>query len=106
MATITYLGETYTCNTALRGDDYIHLLDSDGVMIAAFDGISDFSAFTITDGAWSAPTSDYYCYLAIVRDDGTIGKASYRCSSIPTYYETWTFTLEDGTTTTKQVVIR
>lgn len=106
MAIVTHLGVDYPCSTALRGSDYVHLLNAKGEMTTAFDGVSDFSDFSITGGSWTYPTADAYCYLAVVRDDGTIAKGSHRCSSIPTYYETWTFTLEDGSTTTKQVVIR
>ena len=42
MPTVTYNDETYTCTTALKGTDCIHLLDSEGAMMVAFDGITDF----------------------------------------------------------------
>lgn len=82
MATLTYLSTDYVCTTAIKGDDYIHLLDADGVMIAAFDAITDFSLFTLTDGEYVAPTADDDCFIAVVRDDGSIGKGSHRCSDI------------------------
>lgn len=87
MATITHLGQMYICNTALKGADYIHLLDSDGVMIAAFDGISDFSGFSIKDGDWTTPTPEDECHLAVVKDDGMIGTGSHRCCDIPAALE-------------------
>ena len=78
MATITYLGESHDCATALKGSDYIHLLDSDDNLIASFDGIIDFSGFSITDGDWTSPTPEEECYVAVVKDDGTIGKGGYK----------------------------
>ena len=90
MATITYLGESYDCATALKGDDYIHLLDSNGDMLAAFDGISDFSGFSITDGDWVTPTPEEDCYVAVVKDDQTMGKGGHRCSDILTKSDTAT----------------
>ena len=84
MATITYLGESYNCATALRGSDYIHLLDSDGTMIAAFDGITNFSGFTIKNGSWTTPTPEEDCYVAVVKDDGAMGKGNHICSDIRT----------------------
>lgn len=84
MITVTYLGESYECVTALKGADYIHLLDSEGCMVAAFDGVSDFSDFAITGGDWTIPTPEQDCYLAVVKEDGTIGKGGHRCCDIPT----------------------
>lgn len=83
MPTLTYLGETYECATAIKGADYIHLLDENGVMIATFDEITSFSGFKLTNGSYTSPTADMNCYLAIVRDDGTIGKGGHKCSDIP-----------------------
>lgn len=82
MATVTYLGESIDCATALKGDDYIHLLDENGCMIAAFDGVSDFGGFTITNGAWVSPVSHDECYLAVIREDGTLAKGGHKCSDI------------------------
>lgn len=84
MPTLTYLGETYECATAIKGADYIHLLDENGVMIATFDEITSFSGFKLSNGSYTSPTADMNCYLAIVRDDGTIGKGGHKCSDIPT----------------------
>ena len=82
MAVVTYLDNSIECTTALKGDDYIHLLDADGVMIAAFDGVTDFTGFSITDGEWTTPTAENDCYLAVVKDDGSIGKGAHRCCDI------------------------
>lgn len=84
MATVTYCGMSFTCATAIKGDDYVHLLDSAGEMIVAFDGVTDFANFAITDGAWKTPTADHDCYIAVIKDDGTLGKGGHRCSDIPT----------------------
>ena len=84
MATVTYRGNTFECEKAFKGTDFIHLLDADGIMIVAFDGVSDFSDFSITGGNWETPAADHDCYLAIIRDDGTIGKGGHRCNEVTT----------------------
>ena len=81
MPNVTYGGTTYPCAKALKGPDYIHLLDSDGCMIVAFDGVKDFSGFTI-DTDWTAPTPEGECYLAVIGDDGVIRKGGHRCCDI------------------------
>lgn len=82
MASLTYLGMTYDCVTAIKGADYIHLLDADGNMVVSFDGISDFSGFTLSGCEYTEPAADEDCFVAIVREDGTIGKGSHKCSDI------------------------
>lgn len=91
MATVNYLGESYPCSVALKGADYIHLLDEGGYLIAAFDGITSFSGFTISGGSWTVPPSDDDCYLAVIRKDGTIGKGGHRCSDVGSVGENPTF---------------
>lgn len=83
MPTLTYLGDEYSCATAIKGADYIHLLNEAGVMIAAFDEIKDFSGFKLTNGSYTSPAADHDCYLAVLRDDGTIGRGGHKCSDIP-----------------------
>ena len=82
MPTVTYNSETYTCTTALKGTDYIHLLDASGNMVVAFDGVVDFSGFFITDGDWTSPTDVDLCSIAVIEDDGTIGRSSFKPSDI------------------------
>lgn len=105
MAVVNHLGVEYPCSTALKGTDYVRLLNADGKMIVAFEGVTNFSAFTITDGDWVAPTAAEDCYLAIIQGDGTVGKGTHRCCDLPSTEETWTFTLKDGTTIEKQVML-
>jgi len=83
MPTLKYLGDSYGCATAIKGANYIHLLDENGVMVAAFDKISDFSKFTLENGSYTSPTADHDCYLAVIREDGTLGKGGHKCSDIP-----------------------
>ena len=82
MPTLVYLEQSYDCTTAIKGDDYIRLLDDSGCLVASFDGISDFSAFTLRNGSYTSPTPDHDCYVAVIRDDGTFGKGGHRCSEI------------------------
>ena len=86
MTTITYLGKSYTCTTALKGSDYIRLLDAEGTLIATFDGISDFSGFSISGDSWTTPTAEDNCHLAVVKDDGTMGKGAPRSCDIEKVY--------------------
>lgn len=106
MPTVTYNDESYTCTTALKGADYIHLLDSNGNMIAAFDGITDFSGYSITDGFWTTPTPPDECCFAVVEDDGSVAKSSYRRSDFVTEIADGAVTgakLADGAVTTAKV---
>ena len=82
MITVTFLDETYECTTALKGSDYIHLLDSDGGMVASFDGVTDFSDFEISNGEWTTPMSENDCHVAVIREDGTIAKGGHTCKEL------------------------
>lgn len=82
MPTLVYLDRSYDCTTAIKGNDYIRLLDNHGCLVASFDGISDFSAFTLSGGEYTEPTPAHDCYLAVILDDGTFAKGGHRCSDI------------------------
>lgn len=84
MPTLKYLDRSFSCATAIKGNDYIHLLDDKGILIAAFDDISDFSGFTLEDGSYVSPTADHNCKIAVIRDDGTIGAGGHTCADIGT----------------------
>ena len=73
--TVTYDGVTYTCDVALKGATYVHLVDSTGALVACFDGVSDFSLFTIADGSWTTPASADNCNVATVGEDGMLHKS-------------------------------
>lgn len=106
MATVTFNNESFTCTTALKGTDYIHLLDSKGAMMVAFDGITDFSGYSITGGSWTTPTPPDECYFAVVEDDGSVTKSSYRRSDFVTEIANGAVTgakLADGAVTTTKV---
>lgn len=49
MATITFNGESFAVDHAVKGADYIHGYDANGVLIVAFDGVTDFAGFTYDD---------------------------------------------------------
>lgn len=130
MITVTFLDETYECTTALKGSDYIHLLDSDEGMVASFDGVTDFSGFEISGGEWCVPKSVGECKVAVIREDGTIAEGGHVCKDLLAgktitredydnlseeeknranfvylISEQWTFLLEDGSTVTKKVFL-
>jgi hypothetical protein len=52
---VTAYGTRYDCARAVKGSDYIRLYDAAGTLIASFDGIADFSGYTIEGGTWEAP---------------------------------------------------
>lgn len=54
MATLTYNGESYTVDHAVKGADFIHGYDANAVMIVSFEGITNFSAFDY-DGTYMEP---------------------------------------------------
>ena len=78
MATVTHLGVDYSCTTALKGDDYVHLLNEKGKILVAFEGVSDFSDFSIKGGSWVTPTPEADCYVAVRKDDGTMGMGTHK----------------------------
>lgn len=82
MPTLEYLDKSYDCTTAIKGEDYIRLLDENGCLVASFDGIADFSAFELHGGEYTEPTPAHDCYLAVIRDDGTFARGGHRCSDI------------------------
>ena len=57
MPTLTYLEESFDCATAIKGEDYIHLLDENGILIVSFEGVADFTHFTLVNGEYTAPTA-------------------------------------------------
>lgn len=81
MPNVTFNGSTYSCTTAYKGSDYIHLLDSNGAMIVAFDGVSDFSGFSISGGSWTTP-SDANCCIAVFHEDGMLMRGSKIANSV------------------------
>lgn len=83
MATVTYNNERFTCTTALKGTDYIHLLDASGDMIVAFDSVADFSGFSITGGSWTSPKSVNNCNITVWGEDGVIRSSTIKPSDIP-----------------------
>lgn len=54
MATITFNGESFTVDHAVKGDDFVHGYDADGNCIISIDGVSDFSDIAY-DGVYMAP---------------------------------------------------
>lgn len=47
-------GQEFPCDKAVRGDGYVRLYDGDAC-VASFDGVSDFTGFSIEGGEWSSP---------------------------------------------------
>lgn len=83
MVIVTYNATNYECMSAIKGNNYVHLLDANNNLIAAFDGVVDFSSFTIYGGDWSTPTPVDNSFIATVGDDKVIRASSRRGSDIP-----------------------
>ena len=56
MATITFNGESYTVDRAVKGTDYVHGYDADGGLVVSIDGVVDFNSITYS-GSYLDPTS-------------------------------------------------
>lgn len=84
MPTLNYLGHSFPCATAIKGDNYIHLLNADGVMVAAFDNIIDFSGFTLVNGSYTSPTAVQERLVAVVSNDGAVGPSERRLCDLAT----------------------
>lgn len=82
MITVTYNDISIECSKALKGSNYIHLLNSSGLIIAAFENVKDFSAFAISGGEWTTPTSADSCYIAVLGEDGTIQKSNKKACDV------------------------
>lgn len=93
MPNVTFSGTTYACAIALKGSDYVHLLDANNDLIVSFDGVSHFSGFTISGGSWTIPSADHDCHVAVVREDGAIGKGGHRCSTLLGFFKGASITL-------------
>lgn len=52
---VHFLDKVIDCEKAVKGSDFVHLLDSNGGVIASCEGVSDFSLFSIEGGEWSQP---------------------------------------------------
>lgn len=82
MITVTYKDDTYECATALRGDNYIHLLDESNALIVIFEGIVDFSCFSIENGDWTYASDPDECLVAVIHTDGKVTAGSHKCKDI------------------------
>ena len=83
MVVVTYNGVAYECHKAYMGEDFVHLVDAAGCMVAAFDGVNDFSGFTITGGTWETPCGCDDGFIMTVGDDGVPRPSTRRLSSMP-----------------------
>lgn len=56
---VTHCGVVYDCATAVKCEvnKFIKLYDENGLEIASFDNINDFSDYTISGGSFTAPNN-------------------------------------------------
>lgn len=79
MATITFLGESFEVDHAVKGEDYVHGYDAAGHCIISIDGVKDFSLITY-DGVYMNPreclsepcNSVKYCGGTLKTADGEV----------------------------------
>ena len=77
MAIVTHGGASYSCATAIKGSNYVRLVDSNGVLVASFEGVSDFTGFSISGGSWTDPTVESDCKFAVIGNDGLPHTSNY-----------------------------
>ncbi len=82
MITISCCGTSINCASAIKGDTFIHLLDENDNIVAVYEGITDFSRFTISGGSWTEAESENDCNLVVMRSDGTIAKVSKKLCDV------------------------
>ena len=79
MATITFCGETFTVDHAVKGADYVHGYDAGGNLIVGLDGVTDFSKITYS-GSYLSPgdclaeacNNVKHCGGVLKKTDGTV----------------------------------
>lgn len=54
MATLTFNGESYTVDHAVKGSNYIHGYDANGICVVAFEEVEDLTAISY-DGTYMSP---------------------------------------------------
>lgn len=106
---VTHCGTTYECAVAVKCEDdkYIKLYDENGVEIAAFNNISDFSDYSITGGSFIAPCD---CEKPIVLQTYVIGgktikKSDWILSNGKYHYEIANDLISGNTTTCDILII-
>lgn len=82
MATISFNGVSYTCAKAIKGADYIHLLDDNNELVVSFEGIANFDAFVVSDGTWTEAAAADECNLVTMGEDGMLHRCAHKCSDI------------------------
>lgn len=55
MPTLTFNTQEFSCARAMKGADFIRLLDNAGNTVFFADGITDFTPYVLTNGAWETP---------------------------------------------------
>ena len=55
MPTLTFYDQTFTCARAMKGADFVRLLDENGNIVFFADGITDFSSYVLDGGTWEIP---------------------------------------------------
>lgn len=95
MATVKYGDISISGAVAVKGSNYIHVLDSKGYIVGSIEGITSFDGISISDGSWASPTAASNCYVAVVMSDGTVAKGNVKNCDILT--NTKAITLKSGT---------
>ena len=87
MPILNFHDETFHCDRAQKGKDFIRLLDNSGNALFFADGISDFSEYKLSDGTWESP----YALMA-----PTVGAIATSANGIITLVVAQTVKIETG----------
>ena len=83
MATLTFNGESFTVDHAVKGADYVHGYDANGNLVISLDGVKNFSGITYS-GTYMSPNDCLaevcndvkFCGGSLKKSDGTILNAA------------------------------
>jgi hypothetical protein len=95
MITVKIGSLTFEGAKAIKGSNYIRVLDSNDNLVASIDGITSFSGITISGGSWTTPAAASNCEVAVIMADGTVAKGNVKNCDILT--NTKAITLKSGT---------
>lgn len=95
MMRLTHSGEAYECSVAVKceNDRYIKLYDENGIEIASFHEISDFSDYVLSGGSFLFPCD---CAMPIPLTAYAIGGRTIGTNDWKLENARYTYTIENG----------
>ena len=79
---VTYNNKEYECTVALKRGSCAKLLDDAGSAIATFEGVKDYSLFTLSGGTWTDCPSTEDLTVPVLLPDGSILSSGKKLSEV------------------------